>query len=154
MKTKLVYTFCQSDRFIPTFVNSSTRTNRCTVFMVHLHRAWILAIQYADYPFDKHKNQIWWREIVWKQKQGRAIASARLFPCSLLFQFEPDCNARSRMWIATAMWVAEFKDQLYALVYGFSYLTLCLHFLVSPIFFEVLISIKMSVYLLHIYMIL
>lgn len=72
--------------------------------------AWILAIQYCDYPFDNHKVpfQTMRREL--KQKQSKAYGFGILVA---LFTMIPILNLivmPVAVCGATAMWVEEFKD--------------------------------------------
>lgn len=72
--------------------------------------AWILAIQYCDYPFDNHKISFNDMRSQLKQKQGKAYGFGMLVS---LFTTIPIINLivmPVAVCGATAMWVAEFKD--------------------------------------------
>lgn len=71
--------------------------------------AWILAIQYCDYPFDNHKISFNDMRIQLKSKQGKAYGFGVLVS---LFTTIPIINLivmPVAVCGATAMWVAEFK---------------------------------------------
>ncbi|WP_159738157.1 sulfate transporter CysZ [Vibrio atypicus] len=71
--------------------------------------AWILAIQYCDYPFDNHKISFNEMRHNLKQKQGKAYSFGALVS---VFTTIPILNLfvmPIAVCGATAMWVAEFK---------------------------------------------
>ncbi|WP_260259132.1 sulfate transporter CysZ [Vibrio intestinalis] len=73
--------------------------------------AWILAIQYCDYPFDNHKVKFNDMRNNLKQKQGKAYGFGALVS---IFTTIPILNLivmPVAVCGATAMWVAEFKQQ-------------------------------------------
>ncbi|MCW8332656.1 sulfate transporter CysZ [Vibrio paucivorans] len=73
--------------------------------------AWILAIQYCDYPFDNHKVSFNDMRYKLKQKQSKAYGFGALVA---LFTTIPVLNLiimPVAVCGATAMWVAEFKDK-------------------------------------------
>ncbi|MDA0146909.1 sulfate transporter CysZ [Vibrio sp. LaRot3] len=72
--------------------------------------AWILAIQYCDYPFDNHKVKFNDMRNNLKQKQGKAYGFGALVS---IFTTIPILNLivmPVAVCGATAMWVAEFKQ--------------------------------------------
>ncbi len=72
--------------------------------------AWILAIQYCDYPFDNHKISFNDMRAQLKQKQGKAYSFGALVS---LFTTIPIVNLivmPVAVCGATAMWVGEFKQ--------------------------------------------
>ena len=72
--------------------------------------AWILAIQYCDYPFDNHKISFNDMRSNLKQKQGKAYGFGALVS---LFTTIPILNlfiVPVAVCGATSMWVAEFKQ--------------------------------------------
>ncbi len=73
--------------------------------------AWILAIQYCDYPFDNHKVAFQTMRRQLKQKQSKAYGFGILVA---LFTMVPILNLivmPVAVCGATAMWVEEFKQQ-------------------------------------------
>lgn len=73
--------------------------------------AWILAIQYCDYPFDNHKVSFDDMRYNLKQKQGKAYSFGALVS---IFTTIPILNLfvmPIAVCGATAMWVSEFKQQ-------------------------------------------
>lgn len=73
--------------------------------------AWILAIQYCDYPFDNHKVSFNDMRYSLKQKQGKAYSFGALVS---IFTTIPILNLfvmPIAVCGATAMWVSEFKQQ-------------------------------------------
>ena len=73
--------------------------------------AWILAIQYCDYPFDNHKVGFNDMRYSLKQKQGKAYSFGALVS---IFTTIPILNLfvmPIAVCGATAMWVSEFKQQ-------------------------------------------
>ena len=73
--------------------------------------AWILAIQYCDYPFDNHKVTFNDMRGHLKQKQGKAYGFGALVS---LFTTVPILNlfiVPVAVCGATSMWVAEFRQQ-------------------------------------------
>jgi CysZ protein len=80
-------------------------------FLWLLFTAWILAIQYCDYPFDNHKVPFNDMRLTLKQKQGKAygfgllVALVTSIPILNLFVVPVSvCGA-------TAMWVEQFKNR-------------------------------------------
>lgn len=77
-----------------------------------LFTAWMLAIQYCDYPFDNHKVSFDQMRHNLKQKQGKAYSFGILVS---VFTTIPILNLivmPVAVCGATAMWVAEFKNTL------------------------------------------
>lgn len=73
--------------------------------------AWMLAIQYCDYPFDNHKIPFNDMRYKLKQKQGKAYSFGVLVS---VFTTIPILNLivmPVAICGATAMWVVEFKHQ-------------------------------------------
>ncbi|MFB9217474.1 sulfate transporter CysZ [Vibrio sinaloensis] len=73
--------------------------------------AWILAIQYCDYPFDNHKVSFNDMRYSLKHKQGKAYSFGALVS---IFTTIPILNLfvmPIAVCGATAMWVSEFKQQ-------------------------------------------
>ncbi|SHF67057.1 sulfate transporter CysZ [Vibrio gazogenes] len=73
--------------------------------------AWMLAIQYCDYPFDNHKVSFHTMRMQLKGKQGRAYGFGMLVT---LFTTIPIINLivmPAAVCGATAMWVNEFKAE-------------------------------------------
>ncbi|MEZ9545500.1 MULTISPECIES: sulfate transporter CysZ [Vibrio] len=80
-------------------------------FLWFIFTAWMLAIQYADYPFDNHKIKFDDMRNNLKQKQGKSYSFGALVS---VFTTIPILNLivmPVAVCGATAMWVAEFKDQ-------------------------------------------
>ncbi|KGY08943.1 sulfate transporter CysZ [Vibrio sinaloensis] len=78
-------------------------------FLWFAFTAWILAIQYCDYPFDNHKISFNDMRNNLKQKQGKAYSFGALVS---IFTTIPILNLivmPVAVCGATAMWVAEFK---------------------------------------------
>ncbi|KJY85508.1 cysteine biosynthesis protein CysZ [Vibrio galatheae] len=78
-------------------------------FLWFIFTAWILAIQYCDYPFDNHKVPFNDMRNNLKQKQGKAYAFGALVS---VFTTIPILNLivmPVAVCGATSMWVAEFK---------------------------------------------
>lgn len=80
-------------------------------FLWLLFTAWMLAIQYCDYPFDNHKVPFNDMRLTLKQKQGKAygfgflVALVTSIPILNLFVVPVSvCGA-------TAMWVEQFKNR-------------------------------------------
>lgn len=74
--------------------------------------AWMLAVQYCDYPFDNHKISFDQMRHNLKQKQGKAYSFGILVS---VFTTIPILNLivmPVAVCGATAMWVAEFKNKL------------------------------------------
>ncbi|MGD8112469.1 sulfate transporter CysZ [Vibrio sp. TRT 21S02] len=79
-------------------------------FLWFAFTAWILAIQYCDYPFDNHKIGFNEMRNNLKQKQGKAYSFGALVS---IFTTIPILNLfvmPVAVCGATAMWVAEFKQ--------------------------------------------
>jgi CysZ protein len=80
-------------------------------FAWFIFTAWMLAIQYCDYPFDNHKVPFNDMRLSIKQKQGKAYGFGMLVS---LFTAIPILNlfiVPVSVCGATAMWVQEFKQQ-------------------------------------------
>ncbi|GAL19780.1 sulfate transporter CysZ-type [Vibrio maritimus] len=80
-------------------------------FAWFIFTAWMLAIQYCDYPFDNHKIPFNDMRLSLKQKQGKAYSFGMLVS---LFTAIPILNlfiVPVSVCGATAMWVQEFRDQ-------------------------------------------
>lgn len=78
-------------------------------FLWFIFTAWILAIQYCDYPFDNHKVPFNDMRYNLKQKQGKAYSFGALVS---VFTTIPILNLivmPVAVCGATSMWVAEFK---------------------------------------------
>ncbi|MDC5807503.1 sulfate transporter CysZ [Vibrio europaeus] len=79
-------------------------------FLWFFFTAWILAIQYCDYPFDNHKVPFNDMRNNLKQKQGKAYSFGALVS---VFTTIPILNLfvmPIAVCGATSMWVAEFKE--------------------------------------------
>ncbi len=80
-------------------------------FLWFIFTAWMLAIQYCDYPFDNHKVSFNEMRYKLKQKQGKAYGFGVLVS---VFTTIPILNLivmPVAVCGATAMWVNEFKHQ-------------------------------------------
>ncbi|TKG02054.1 sulfate transporter CysZ, partial [Vibrio lentus] len=80
-------------------------------FLWFIFTAWMLAIQYADYPFDNHKIKFDDMRNILKQKQGKTYSFGALVS---VFTTIPILNlivVPVAVCGATAMWVVEFKEQ-------------------------------------------
>ncbi|MFA0084371.1 sulfate transporter CysZ [Vibrio sp. 10N.261.51.F12] len=80
-------------------------------FLWFIFTAWMLAIQYCDYPFDNHKVPFNDMRLSLKQKQGKSYTFGAMVA---LFTSIPILNLfvmPVAVCGATAMWVQEFKDQ-------------------------------------------
>ncbi|WP_100753731.1 sulfate transporter CysZ [Vibrio salilacus] len=78
-------------------------------FLWFIFTAWILAVQYCDYPFDNHKVPFNDMRYNLKQKQGKAYSFGALVS---VFTTIPILNLivmPVAVCGATSMWVAEFK---------------------------------------------
>ncbi|GAJ78824.1 LOW QUALITY PROTEIN: sulfate transporter, CysZ-type [Vibrio sp. JCM 18905] len=81
-------------------------------FLWFIFTAWMLAIQYCDYPFDNHKIPFNDMRYKLKQKQGKAYGFGGVLVS--VFTTIPILNLivmPVAICGATAMWVAEFKHQ-------------------------------------------
>ncbi|MGV2987499.1 sulfate transporter CysZ [Vibrio sp. E150_011] len=80
-------------------------------FLWFIFTAWMLAIQYCDYPFDNHKVPFNDMRLSLKRKQGKSYTFGAMVA---LFTSIPILNLfvmPVAVCGATAMWVQEFKDQ-------------------------------------------
>ncbi|MDK9760332.1 sulfate transporter CysZ, partial [Vibrio sp. D173a] len=80
-------------------------------FLWFIFTAWMLAIQYADYPFDNHKISFDDMRHSLKQKQGKTYGFGALVS---VFTTIPILNlivVPVAVCGATAMWVEEHKGQ-------------------------------------------
>ncbi|MEF1230495.1 sulfate transporter CysZ, partial [Vibrio fortis] len=80
-------------------------------FLWFIFTAWMLAIQYADYPFDNHKISFDDMRSSLKQKQGKSYGFGALVS---IFTTIPILNlivVPVAVCGATAMWVSEHKGQ-------------------------------------------
>nr|WP_164684134.1 sulfate transporter CysZ [Vibrio maerlii] len=80
-------------------------------FLWFIFTAWMLAIQYCDYPFDNHKVSFDDMRLQLKAKQGKAYSFGSLVA---LFTTIPILNLivmPVAVCGATAMWVGEFKNR-------------------------------------------
>ncbi|MCW8345370.1 MULTISPECIES: sulfate transporter CysZ [Vibrio] len=80
-------------------------------FLWFIFTAWMLAIQYCDYPFDNHKVPFNDMRLSLKRKQGKSYSFGAIVA---LFTSIPILNLfvmPIAVCGATAMWVQEFKEQ-------------------------------------------
>ncbi|HIF9501037.1 TPA: sulfate transporter CysZ [Photobacterium damselae] len=76
-----------------------------------LFSAWMMTIQYADYPFDNHKVPFINMRDALKQKRGQSLSFGALI---MLFTMTPIINLfvmPIAVCGATAMWVDNYRDQ-------------------------------------------
>ncbi|HIF9349159.1 TPA: sulfate transporter CysZ [Photobacterium damselae] len=76
-----------------------------------LFSAWMMTIQYADYPFDNHKVPFIDMRDALKQKRGQSLSFGALI---MLFTMTPIINLfvmPIAVCGATAMWVDNYRDQ-------------------------------------------